>query len=156
MSRIELAVLHCTATPLGREVTKAELARWGRQRGWKNQLFGYRGLIHINGNLEILVTHNDDEFIDPWEITNGVKGHNHHAVHFAYAGGMNEDMRYALDTRSSEQRLTMRNIVFDYISRFPEIKWCGHNQLDPKKKCPSFNVPAWLRAIGVKEDNIYV
>lgn len=154
MSKIKLGVIHCTATPQGREVTKLELERWGRRRGWR-QPFGYRGLIHLDGALQILVPNNDDEFIDPWEITNGAAGHNHHAIHYAYAGGMNEDNKYPYDTRTSAQRLTLRNIVFDYIGRYPWIRWCGHNQLTELKACPSFDVPRWLRAIGVPEDNIY-
>lgn len=154
MAKPQLGVIHCTATPAGREVTREELARWGRQRGWR-QVYGYRGLIHLNGNLEILVPADDDAFIDPWEITNGASGHNHHAIHFAYSGGMSTDNKYPLDTRTAAQRLTLRNIVFDYISRYPWLKWCGHNQLTDKKACPSFSVPEWLRAIGVKPENIY-
>lgn len=152
-NKIEIGVLHCSATPAHMTVTKEMLARWGYQRGWRNQLYGYRSIIHQNGYLEVLVPYDDDAFIDPWEITNGASGYNLSAIHFCYIGGVDKHHQPE-DTRTPEQVLALRNLIFDYTRRYPWIQWCGHNQLTNKKACPSFSVPEFLRSIDVPEENI--
>ena len=68
-------VIHCTATPLGREVTAEEIRHWHTDpvskggRGWRQ--VGYTDLIHLDGRVERLVDNNEDAMVDPWEVTNG-------------------------------------------------------------------------------------
>ena len=47
---VTLLIIHCTATPAGREVSRAEVDRWHRQRGWNG--IGYHYLIHLDGSIE--------------------------------------------------------------------------------------------------------
>ena len=47
---ITLLIVHCTATPVGREVSSAEVDQWHRQRGWKG--IGYHYLIQLDGTVE--------------------------------------------------------------------------------------------------------
>lgn len=83
-------VLHCTATPEGREVTSKEIRHWHTDpvskggRGWRQ--VGYTDLIHLDGKVERLVDNNEDAEVDPWEVTNGAKGYNSVSRHIVYAG----------------------------------------------------------------------
>ena len=83
MAKLKYLVIHCTATPSGREVSSNEIRAWHTNpvckggRGWKQ--VGYTDLIHLNGEVERLVANNEDANVDPWEITNGAKGYNHRA-----------------------------------------------------------------------------
>ena len=80
MGKLEYLVIHCTATPEGREVSSAEIRRWHTSplseggRGWKR--VGYTDMIHLDGSVERLVENNEDAWVDEWEVTNGVKGYN--------------------------------------------------------------------------------
>jgi len=152
-------VIHCTATPEGREVSADEIRRWHtspkpKGRGWKQ--VGYSDIIHLDGTVENLVPYNDDDVVDTWEITNGASGINSISRHVVYAGGVSaDDVKKAKDTRTWLQELAMITYVKETIARHPNIKVAGHNQF-AQKACPSFNVPVWLMAIGVSDENIYI
>ena len=51
------------------------------------------------------------------------------------------------------QKEALETYVKFMILRHPFIKVVGHNQLS-QKSCPSFNVPNWLKQIGVSSYNI--
>ena len=123
-----------------------------RGNGWKQ--IGYRDMILLAGGLVInMVRHNDDDIVDPWEITNGVAGINSISAHVVYVGGCDKDMK-PKDTRTREQKDSMKQYVRAFLVRHPHVKVAGHNQF-ANKACPSFDVPTWLREIGVAEHNIY-
>ncbi len=153
MSKLKYLVIHCTATPEGREVSSSELRHWHTDpvskggRGWKQ--VGYTDMIHLNGGVERLVKNNEDDIVDPWEITNGAKGHNSVSRHIVYVGGVGKDGKTAKDTRTMSQRAALESYCRRFHHRFPEVKIVGHNELDPKKACPSFDVQKWLKAVGI-------
>ncbi len=147
-------VLHCTATPEGREVTSGEIRHWHTDpvkkggRGWKQ--VGYTDMIHLDGKVERLVGNNEDAEVDPWEVTNGAKGYNTVSRHVVYVGGVSKDGKTAKDTRTEAQLKAMTAYVRDFHERFPQIRIVGHGELPGvKKACPSFDVAAWLRSIGI-------
>lgn len=157
MEKLELLMIHCTATRDGQAVTAKDIRRWHTSpppggRGW-NQV-GYSDMIHLNGMLENLVQYDADDVIQPRELTNGATGLNQKARHVVYVGGMDADGRHAMDTRTPAQRMALANYVRQVVARYPNIKVLGHNQV-ASKACPSFDVPTWLRAIGIDEKNIY-
>ena len=122
-------------------------------RGWR--VVGYRDIIHLNGTIENLVPYNNDNIVDPWERTNGMAGINHEAAHVVYVGGNSANNKKPEDTRTAEQLTAMEQYVKNVIMLVPDILVSGHYQFDPKKACPSFNVPEWLESIGVPSKNIY-
>ncbi len=154
MARLEYLVIHCTATPASREVTSGEIRRWHTApverggRGWKQ--VGYTDMIHLNGTVERLVENNEDANVDPWEITNGAKGYNSTSRHVVYVGGVAADGKTPRDTRTPLQLESMENYVKDFHRRFPSVRIVGHNELSAKA-CPSFNVQAWLKQIGINQ-----
>ena len=154
MASMKYLVLHCTATPEGREVTSGEIRHWHTDpvkkggRGWKQ--VGYTDMIHLDGRVERLVRNNEDSEVDPWEVTNGAKGYNTVSRHVVYVGGVSKDGKTAKDTRTEAQLKAMTAYVRDFHERFPQIRIVGHGELPGvKKACPSFDVAAWLRSIGI-------
>ena len=154
MASMKCLVLHCTATPEGREVTSGEIRHWHTDpvkkggRGWKQ--VGYTDMIHLDGRVERLVRNNEDAEVDPWEVTNGAKGYNTVSRHVVYVGGVSKDGKTAKDTRTEAQLKAMTAYVRDFHERFPQIRIVGHGELPGvKKACPSFDVAAWLRSIGI-------
>ena len=132
MGKLKYLVIHCTATPEGREVSGAEIRAWHTNpvskggRGWKQ--VGYTDLFHLNGGVERLVNNNEDANVDPWEVTNGVAGY----------------------TRTSWQKKALEKYVKDFHRRFPDVRIVGHNEL-AAKACPSFDVQRWLKQIGITQ-----
>lgn len=145
---LQYLVIHCTATPAGREVTSDDIRRWHTDpppagRGWSQ--VGYTDLFHINGGVERLVDNNEDGFVDDWEVTNGVAGFNSVCRHIVYAGGMTADMSAPMDTRSQMQKDAMKKYVQSFMFKFPGARVIGHRDLNPDKACPSFDVGQWLK-----------
>ena len=135
MAKLERLVIHCTATPPGREVSAADIRRW-------------HTAIHLDGSVERLVPNNEDRTVDPWEITNGARGYNATSRHIAYAGGVAADGTTPCDTRTPQQKSALEHYVRDFVARFPGAAVVGHNEL-AAKACPSFDVQAWLRETGI-------
>lgn len=157
MKKLKFLVLHCTATPEGKEVTAADIRRWHLSpkpagRGWRQ--VGYEKLFHLDGAVEQLVKNNDDDFVDVWEITNGATGINSISRHWVYSGGLSAMNKAPKDTRTVQQLESLKSQVIAFIAKHPNILIAGHNQF-ANKACPSFDVPQWLRSIGVAETNIY-
>ena len=154
MAQLKRLVLHCTATPEGREVSAVDIRHWHTDpvskggRGWKQ--VGYTDMIHLDGKVERLVDNNEDAQVDPWEITNGAKGYNSTSRHVVYVGGVAADGKTPKDTRTPAQKKAMEAYVKDFHRRFPCIPVVGHNQL-AAKACPSFDVQAWLKEIGINQ-----
>lgn len=155
MARLQYLVIHCTATPEGREVTSAAIRHWHTDpvskggRGWKQ--VGYTDMIHLDGTVERLVKNNEDANVDPWEITNGAKGYNAVSRHVVYVGGVDaNDVKKARDTRTPAQKEALKRYVLDFHKRFPKVKIIGHCQV-ANKACPSFDVPKWLKEIGINQ-----
>lgn len=151
---LKYLVIHCTATPEGREVSAADIRRWHTSplsaggRGWKQ--VGYTDLVHLDGSVERLVDNNEDAWVDGWEITNGAAGHNAVSRHIVYAGGVAKDGKTPKDTRTAAQRTALERYVKDFHRRFQGVRIVGHNEL-AAKACPSFDVQRWLKVIGINQ-----
>lgn len=151
---LKYLVIHCTATPEGRDVSAAEIRRWHTApvsqggRGWKQ--VGYTDLVHLNGSVERLVANNEDAWVDDWEVTNGAAGYNGVSRHIVYAGGVAKDGKTAKDTRTEAQKKALESYVKEFHQKRPKVKIVGHCQL-AAKACPSFDVPSWLKTIGIEQ-----
>ena len=152
MAKLKYLVLHCTATPEGREVSSDDIRAWHTTpvskggRGWSQ--VGYTDLIHLNGEVERLVDNNEDANVDHWEITNGAKGYNSISRHVVYVGGVVADGKTTKDTRTKAQKAAMEAYVKEFHKRHPNVRIIGHREV-AAKDCPSFDVQVWLKEIGV-------
>jgi N-acetylmuramoyl-L-alanine amidase len=154
--KLQLLVIHCTATPEGRPITAATIRRWHtapkpQGNGWKQ--VGYSEMIHLDGTIETLVKYNDNDVVDSWEITNGATGINSIARHIVYVGGTDANGK-AKDTRTPAQLKALEMYVKAHTTLQPQWKIAGHYHF-AAKACPSFNVEKWLESIGIPEKNIY-
>ena len=152
MATLKYLIIHCTATPEGREVTSDEIRHWHTDpvckggRGWKQ--VGYTDMLHLDGRFERLVRNNEDNIVDPWEITNGASGYNSISRHVVYVGGLASDAKTPKDTRTDAQKRALEHYVKVFHGRHPQVRIIGHNEV-AAKACPSFDVRKWLRSIGL-------
>lgn len=162
LNRLDYLIIHCSDTPEGKEFTKDDIIRWHtspvhlKGRGWNRP--GYSDLVYLDGKLVNLIPYNTDDFVDLWEISNGVEGLNGRSRHICYIGGADkEDPKKKVDTRTDAQKHTLEIYVKYTILRHPHIQVLGHSQAPNAKgkACPSFDVPAWLREINIQEKNIF-
>lgn len=151
MAALQYLVIHCTATPEGREVSADDLRRWHTSppphgQGWKQ--VGYTDMIHLDGRVERLVGNNEDAQVDHWERTNGAAGYNGVSRHIVYVGGVDAH-GHPKDTRTFLQRSEMARYVREFHRRHPDVRIIGHRDLNKGKACPSFDVKKWLREINL-------
>jgi len=160
MGKLNYLVIHCTASPEGTELTKDDIIRMHTApkhlggRGWNRP--GYSDIIYLDGKLINIIPFNQDDQVDAWEISNGVRGLNGNARHVVYVGGVDKDGKKPKDTRTNEQESTLETYVKFMILRHPQIQVLGHYMAPgANKACPSFDVPEWLESIGVEAQNIF-
>ena len=151
--KLKYLVIHCTATPEGRDVSAADIRRMHTSpkpqgRGWRQ--VGYTDLFRLDGTRERLVKNNEDAYVDGWEVTNGAAGFNSVSRHIVYAGGVAKDGKTPKDTRTACQKRALEKYVKDFHRRFPDVRIVGHNEL-AAKACPSFDVQKWLVSIGIRQ-----
>lgn len=159
MAKFTYLVLHCSDTPEGKYFDKQDILLWHTgpppNNNWSRP--GYTDVILLNGTVQNLTPFDQDDDIN-WktEATFGVKGYNTISRHICYIGGRTKDFKHFKDTRTREQLRVMEIYVKYMLARHPQIKVVGHRQLDPKKACPSFDVPTWCRYIGIDPKHIYL
>lgn len=128
MRSINKIIIHCTATPEGREVSVDEIRRWHvEERGWKD--IGYHFVITLDGIIEEG---------RPIEQTGAhTKGHNFDSIGIAYVGGESID-GFPKDTRTKEQKDALEEFLCYLKIQYPKAKVYGHNDFSDKA-CPSFD-----------------
>lgn len=151
MKKITEIILHCSATPEGKDFRAADIDRWHKQKGWK--CIGYNYVIDLDGkveggrSLEIDGAH--------------TIGHNDKSIGICYIGGVDNNNN-PKDTRTIQQKESMFALVKQLFSKFNlTIKdiHC-HNEF-ANKACPSFKIEQfrkeyeeWLYAFyRLKEEN---
>lgn len=126
--RIDKVILHCLATPEGRDYSVAQVREWHvKDRGFAD--IGYHYLIHIDGTVE------EGRPLDM--IGAHCTGQNAHSIGVVYAGGVDKD-DIPKDTRTPAQRNAMRSLV-DYLKRKYGASVHCHNEF-ANKACPSFKI----------------
>jgi len=145
-----LIVIHCAATPNGQTFTVDDIRRWHTDpkphgNGWS--VAGYHYVIEMVGYAKPLVKLNDNEFLEPWEIANGARGYNGRSIHVCLIG---------TDQFTKGQWLALTHLTYELQDQFPNARIVGHNELNPSKPCPGFDVQEWLEAGrgAILEDHI--
>ena len=130
MRKIDKIIIHCTATPEGRDVSVGEVRQWHLAQGWSD--VGYHYLITLNGTVEVGRPES--------KVGAHVKGENKHSIGIAYAGGMDKSFKNPKDTRTHEQKESLIWLVDELKKRYPGSTVHGHNEFTTYKACPSFDV----------------
>lgn len=129
MRKIDKIIIHCTATPARRDVTVADIDRWHRQRGFNS--IGYHYVIYRDGSIHpgrpvaLVGAH--------------CKGHNARSIGVAYVGGLADDGKTPLDTRTPAQRAALARLVDRLARAYPGATIHGHREF-AAKACPCFDV----------------
>lgn len=121
-------IVHCTATPEGKDYTVDEIRRWHKQRGFSD--IGYHYIVHLDGDIE--EGRNVD--LSGAHCTN----HNAHSIGVVYVGGVAKDGKTPKDTRTLDQKAALANLLIDLRTLYPNAKIHGHRDF-ANKACPSFD-----------------
>lgn len=126
--KINEIIVHCTATPEGRNYTVEDIRHWHKQQGWSD--IGYHYVVYRNGhvepgrNVEVAGAH--------------CTGHNSHSIGVVYVGGVSADGKTAKDTRTDEQKDALAKLLTELRIIYPDAKIYGHRNF-ANKACPSFD-----------------
>ena len=130
MRTITLIVIHCSAVRPGQQSSAKKINDWHRDRGFQNGI-GYHYVVRRDGSIEPG---------RPLEMIGAhVVGHNRHSIGICYEGGLNSFGEDA-DTRTPEQKVTLRKLLEELHQKFPKALIVGHRDLNPGKKCPCYDV----------------
>lgn len=127
MRRINKIIVHCTATPEGRDVTINEVRDWHvNDNGWRD--VGYHFLIRLDGTVEEG---------RPIEQTGAhCYGNNWDSIGIAYSGGTDSDGK-PLDTRTEEQKSSLVDLLVQLKDTYGGTIY-GHRDFS-SKACPGFD-----------------
>ena len=137
MRELTEIIVHCTATPEGREVTKDDLHRWHvKDRGWSD--IGYHFLIQLDGTVVPC---------RPMERDGAhVKNRNKGTVGVSYAGGVDSAGK-AKDTRTAAQKAALTKLLIELLEEYPSIKHISGHRDYAAKACPSFDATGEYKAL---------
>ena len=121
-------IIHCTATPEGRECSVDEIRQWHKARGFTD--IGYHYVIHLDGRIE----NGRDVDIAGAHCT----GHNANSIGVVYVGGCAKDGKTPKDTRTEAQKSSLANLLIDLRKLYPKATIHGHRDF-ANKACPSFD-----------------
>lgn len=140
--KITEIIVHCSATPDGKDYTVDDIRRWHKQRGYSD--VGYHYIVYRNGQL---VQGRDINVIGAHAA-----GHNAHSVGICYIGGMSADNSRPEDTRTLRQKARLLSLLVDLRKLYPNARIVGHRDLSEDKNgdgiidssewmkaCPSFD-----------------
>ena len=128
MRKITEIIVHCSATPEGKDFTVADITRWHKAR--KFVTIGYHYVIYRNGEV-----HNGRP---ERQVGAHCTGHNSYSIGICYIGGVAKDGKTPKDTRTSAQKLALERLLKHLKERFPNATIRGHRDF-AAKACPSFD-----------------
>lgn len=131
MREIDKVILHCSATPPGRDITAADIRRWhmAKPRNWSD--IGYHYVVRLDGTIE-----SGRPIARQGAHT---KGYNKDSIGICYVGGVGrngtpKNTMTWLQRESIEQICKALRLVLN-----KPLQLHGHNEFSAKA-CPSFEV----------------
>ena len=130
MRKIDKIIIHCSATPEGKDFTVQQIREWHvKGNGWR--YIGYHFVIYRDGSIH------KGRPIE--QVGAHTTGHNAHSIGICYIGGNTADNKTPKDTRTEAQRLALIKLVCELKASYPSATVHGHNEF-ANKACPSFIV----------------
>lgn len=126
--KITEIIVHCSATPEGKDFTVIDIATWHKQRGFRT--IGYHYVIYRDGSVHLGRPEG--------EIGAHCVGHNAVSIGVCYIGGLAADGKTPKDTRTPEQREALLMLLRHLRRKYPNAKIYGHRDF-AAKACPSFD-----------------
>lgn len=130
MRQIDTIIIHCSATPEGKEFFAKDIDRWHRERGFR--CIGYHYVIDLNGRIE--------KGRDISQMGAHCLGQNASSIGICYIGGQDKNGK-AKDTRTKEQVEALHELVNSLMQQhnIGLERVYGHYQFE-KKDCPCFTM----------------
>lgn len=125
---IKEIIVHCSATPEGKDFTVSDIKRWHLQRGFSD--IGYHWVVYRDGTI----VSGRSESISGAHCT----GHNSISIGVCYIGGCASDGKTPKDTRTSAQKESLIKILKNLKSKYSKASIHGHREF-ANKDCPSFD-----------------
>lgn len=128
MRIVDKIIVHCSATPEGRDVKIETIKGWHvNERGWSD--IGYHWVIELDGSINK----------GRPESRSGAhaRGYNSTSIGVCYVGGVDSEMN-PKDTRTVAQKSALHCLLLDLKGRYPHAEIIGHCDVS-SKACPSFD-----------------
>lgn len=125
---IKEIIVHCSATPEGKDFTVSDIKKWHLQRGFSD--IGYHWVVYRDGTI----VSGRPESISGAHCT----GHNSISIGVCYIGGCASDGKTPKDTRTPAQKESLIKILKNLKSKYPKASIHGHREF-ANKDCPSFD-----------------
>ena len=126
--RINEIIVHCTATPEGRDYTVADIRAMHKAQGWVD--IGYHYLIYRDGSIH------EGRNVDM--VGAHCQGHNAQSIGVCYVGGVARDGKTPKDTRTPAQKDALVLLLMQLVCLYPDARIHGHRDF-AAKACPSFD-----------------
>lgn len=121
-------IIHCSATPEGKDYTTDDIKSWHLQRGFND--IGYHYVIYRDGTIK----QGRKEDTTGAHCTN----HNSSSIGICYIGGMDADNKKPKDTRTEEQKEALETLLKELRRKYKGAKIHSHKDF-ANKACPSFD-----------------
>ena len=128
MRKINEIIVHCAATPEGKNFKAADIDRWHRER--KMKCIGYHYVVDLDGTVEPGRPES--------EIGAHCLGHNQYSIGVCYVGGLAADGKTPKDTRTAAQKEALLALLKKIRAKYPKASIHGHRDF-AAKACPSFD-----------------
>ena len=127
MRKIDLIVIHCSATRCDREFSVEKLIACHHAR------FGFTGYhYYVTRDGQLYQTRHENL------VGAHARHYNQHSIGVCYEGGLNEQGKPA-DTRTEAQKATLWHLLKSLKVDYPNAKIIGHCELPHvAKDCPCF------------------
>ena len=129
-------IVHCTATPEGKDYTVDDIRRWHKEQGWSD--IGYHYVIYRDGSIH--------EGRDVKYSGAHCTGHNTNSIGVVYVGGVSKDGKTAKDTRTKAQKRALLQVMRTLRAAYPSARIYGHRDF-AKKECPSFDAKEEYKSV---------
>lgn len=121
-------IVHCSATPEGKDYTVEDIKRSHLARGFSD--IGYHYVIYRDGSIH--------QGREESKIGAHCTGHNSHSIGICYIGGCTVDGKTPKDTRTIAQKTSLLSLLKDLKKKYPKAFIHSHKDF-ANKACPSFD-----------------
>lgn len=164
-SDIDAIIIHCSATPEGKDVRAKDIDKMHKDKGWK--MIGYNYVIDLDGTVEVGRPLTMDGAHCNTAGFSG-KSYNKHSIGICYVGGVEGKLDkkgrivaktdangkpIEKDTRTPAQKESLVKLVYNLMDVYPIKEVLGHRDTSPDldgdgfinrhewiKGCPCFDV----------------
>lgn len=125
---IKELIVHCSATPEGKDFTVNDIRKWHLARGFSD--VGYHYVIYRDGSI--------NKGRDESKIGAHCTGHNSYSIGVCYIGGCTSNGKTPKDTRTEAQKISLLKLLGELKKKYPKASIHSHKDY-ANKACPSFD-----------------